>query len=113
MSSLRHATWQKIMTVTTLTAMQLGMVAPVYAAIDLAKNNGCLSCHSAKEKIVGPAYITIAEKYKDDKDAVASLAQSIQYGSKGKWGRIPMPPHPGMSAADIKTLAEWVMTIKP
>lgn len=83
------------------------------AAIELAKNNGCLSCHSAKEKIVGPAYSTIAEKYKDDKDAVASLAQSIQYGSKGKWGRIPMPPHPGMSAADIKTLAQWVMTIQP
>jgi cytochrome c len=55
----------------------------------------------------------VHEKYKDDKDAVASLAQSIQYGSKGKWGRIPMPPHPGMSTADIKTLAEWVMTIKP
>ena len=83
------------------------------AAIELAKNNGCLSCHSAKEKIVGPAYSTIAEKYKDDKDAVASLAQSIQNGSKGKWGRIPMPPHASMSAADIKTLAQWVMSIKP
>ncbi|MDP2263087.1 MAG: c-type cytochrome [Hydrogenophaga sp.] len=83
------------------------------AALELAKNNGCLSCHSAKEKVVGPAFSTIAEKYKDDKDAVASLAQSIQYGSKGKWGRVPMPAHPGMSAGDIKTVAQWVMTIKP
>lgn len=82
------------------------------AAVELAKNNGCLSCHSAKEKIVGPAYSSVAEKYKDDKDAVASLVQSIQNGSKGKWGRIPMPPHPSMSAADIKTLAQWVMTAK-
>ncbi len=82
------------------------------AAIELAKNNGCLSCHSAKEKIVGPAYAAVAEKYKDDKDAVANLVQAIQYGSKGKWGRIPMPAHPGMSAADIKTLAQWVMTVK-
>ena len=83
------------------------------AAIELAKNNGCLSCHSAKEKIVGPAYSSVAEKYKDDKDAVASLVQSIQNGSKGKWGRIPMPAHPSMNAADIKTLAQWVMTTKP
>jgi cytochrome c len=82
------------------------------AAIELAKNNGCLSCHSAKEKVVGPAYSSVAEKYKDDKDAVANLVQSIQYGSKGKWGRIPMPPHPSMSAADIKTLAQWVMSAK-
>ena len=57
--------------------------------------------------------MSIADKYRNDKDAVATLIQSIQNGSKGKWGRIPMPPHPGMSPADIKTLAEWVMTIKP
>jgi len=82
------------------------------AAIELAKANGCLSCHSAQEKIVGPSYAAVAAKYKDDKDAVANLVQSIQYGSKGKWGRIPMPPHPSMSAGDIKTLAQWVMTIK-
>lgn len=80
------------------------------AAIELAKNNGCLSCHSAKEKVVGPAYSDVADKYRDDKDAVANLVQAIQYGSKGKWGRIPMPAHPNMSAADIKTLAQWVMT---
>lgn len=82
------------------------------AAIEIAKNNGCLSCHSAKEKIVGPAYSDVADKYRNDKDAVANLVQSIQYGSKGKWGRIPMPAHPNMSAADIKTLAQWVMTAK-
>ena len=82
------------------------------AAIELAKANGCLSCHAASEKIVGPAYAAVADKYKDDKDAVANLVQSIQYGSKGKWGRIPMPAHPAMSAGDIKTLAQWVMTVK-
>jgi cytochrome c len=81
------------------------------AAIELAKANGCLSCHSAQEKVVGPAFVAISAKYKDDKDAVAVLMQSIQYGSKGKWGRIPMPAHPNMSIADIKTLAQWVMSI--
>lgn len=84
----------------------------VAAAVELAKANGCYSCHAYQEKVVGPAYAAVAQKYKDDKDAVASLAQSIQNGSKGKWGRIPMPGHPSMSAADIKTLAQWVMTIK-
>lgn len=83
------------------------------AAIELAKANGCLSCHAANEKIVGPAFSAVAEKYKDDKDAVASLVQSVQYGSKGKWGRVPMPAHPGLAVADIKTLAQWVMTTKP
>lgn len=83
------------------------------AAIELAKNSGCMSCHSAKEKVVGPSFSAVAEKYKDDKDAVATLAQSIQNGSKGKWGRIPMPPHASLGAGDVKTLAQWVMATKP
>ena len=82
------------------------------AAVEMAKANGCYSCHANNDKVVGPAYAAVAEKYKDDKDAVTSLAQSIQNGSKGKWGRIPMPGHPSMSPADVKTLAQWVLTVK-
>ncbi len=83
------------------------------AAADLAKASGCYSCHANGEKVVGPAFASIAEKYAGDKEAVASLAQSIQNGSKGKWGRIPMPPHASLSGAELKTLAGWVMTVKP
>ncbi len=82
------------------------------SAKELAQASGCLSCHSLTEKIVGPSYVKVAEKYQADADAVATLAQSIQYGSKGKWGRIPMPAHPSLGAADIKTLAAWVLTVK-
>ncbi len=82
------------------------------AAQQLAKDSGCLTCHSLTEKIVGPAYASVAEKYKGQDDAAAGLVQSIQYGSKGKWGRIPMPAHSSMSVDDIKTLANWVLTIQ-
>ena len=78
------------------------------AAADIAKANGCYSCHSATEKIVGPA-----EKYASDKDAVATLAQSIQMGSKGKWGRVAMPAHSSLSAQDLKLLARMVLGTKP
>jgi cytochrome c len=83
------------------------------SAMQLAKDTGCLSCHSLTEKIVGPAYAKVAEKYKADADAVSGLVQSIQYGSKGKWGRIPMPAHSQLSAEEINLLARWVMTITP
>jgi cytochrome c len=81
-------------------------------AADLAKNNGCLSCHALDEKIVGPAYSKITAKYSGDKDAAASLAQSIRNGSSGKWGRIPMPAHGNMSQEDIHLLARWVLTVQ-
>ena len=92
---------------------QTGNTVDVGAATELAKANGCYSCHAAAEKVVGPAFSAIAEKYKDDKDAVASLVQSIQYGSKGKWGRIPMPAHASLAPADLKVLAVWVLATPP
>ena len=82
------------------------------AAMALAKASGCLTCHAVDEKIVGPAYSKVAAKYSDDKDAAASLAQSIRNGSQGKWGRIPMPAHANMSQEDIATLAKWVLTLQ-
>ena len=85
----------------------------IAAATELAKSTGCYSCHSAKEKIVGPAFATIAEKYKGDKDAVATLSQSIQMGSTGKYGRIPMPAHSSLKAPDLKLLATFVLSTKP
>jgi cytochrome c len=82
------------------------------AAMALAKTSGCLTCHAIDEKIVGPAYSKVAAKYSDDKDAAASLAQSIRNGSQGKWGRIPMPAHANMSQEDIGLLARWVLTLQ-
>jgi cytochrome c len=71
-------------------------------AQELAKASGCLSCHSLTEKIVGPAYSKVAEKYEHESDAVDTLMHSVQYGSKGKWGRIPMPPHMDMPVLSIE-----------
>ncbi len=83
------------------------------AASELAKANGCFSCHSATEKIVGPAFVSVAEKYAGDKSAAAELAQAIQMGSKGKWGRAAMPAHSSLSAQELKLLAHWVLATKP
>ena len=68
---------------------------------------------TANEKIVGPAFQNVAAKYAGDKDAAASLMQSIQNGSRGKWGRVPMPPHASLSQAELKEIATWVLAQKP
>lgn len=80
---------------------------------DLVKASGCLSCHSVTEKIVGPAFKDVVAKYASDPDAVGTLTQSIKNGSRGKWGRMAMPPHASISNEDLKTLATWVMSHKP
>jgi len=99
-----------LMGLSCLAALALPAQATDVAAVaELAKASGCTSCHATAEKIVGPAFKDVAARYKGDKDAAAALVQSIQNGSKGKWGRVPMPPHGSLSAGELKSLAHWVL----
>ncbi len=74
----------------------------------LARDKGCLACHSVDKKIVGPAYKDVAAKYKGQ-DVVAKLVKKVKNGGKGVWGEIPMPPNAAVSEDDIKTIVEWVL----
>ena len=80
---------------------------------DLLQASGCMSCHAVDEKVVGPSFKAVAAKYAGQADAVDALVQSIRNGSKGKWGRTPMPPHASLSNDDLKKLTTWVMSQKP
>jgi len=82
------------------------------AAEDLMKKDGCAACHSIDKKIVGPAYQDVAAKYKGDSGAAAKLADKVKKGGVGVWGQIPMPPNAQVSDADIKSLVEWILTLK-
>lgn len=77
----------------------------------LAEKSGCLACHNVDKKVLGPAYKDVAKKYKANKDAAVAIAKKIKEGSTGVWGPIPMPPNAKVSDADIKALAEWVMSM--
>lgn len=78
----------------------------------LAQKNACMACHQVDKKLVGPAYKDVAAKYKGDKTAEAKLVKKVKEGGKGVWGEIPMPPHPQMSDADIKTIVHWILSLK-
>jgi cytochrome c551/c552 len=69
----------------------------------------CLSCHNVDKKIVGPSFKDISKKYKLAPDAYAKLARQINLGGGGNWGPIPMPPFPQVSAADVKTISDWIL----
>ena len=75
----------------------------------LARKQGCLGCHAATSKLVGPAYQEVAAKYGGQPDAVAQLTQSIRNGGSGKWGEMVMPPQKQLSVADAKRLATWIL----
>ena len=78
----------------------------------LARKNDCLGCHAVAVKLVGPAFKDVAAKYAEQSDAAERLVESVRNGSVGKWGDLPMPAHPKLSAADAKKLVEWVLKAK-
>jgi cytochrome c len=96
-------------TLAALAALLALTSLPATANTALAQKNSCTACHAVDKKLVGPAFQEIAKKYASDKDAVATLTESIRKGGAGKWGPVPMPAQPQLSEADAKTLANWVL----
>ncbi|GAA6120842.1 c-type cytochrome [Acidovorax sp. FG27] len=87
--------------------------APQPAGAALAQDKGCLRCHAVARHFVGPAFIQVAERYRDDAGAAERLAGRIRQGSVGEWGRVIMPRQPQVTAADAATLAAWVLAQRP
>jgi cytochrome c len=79
----------------------------------LVKQNDCLSCHQPTHKVVGPAYIDVAKKYKGDAGAVARLVKKVKAGGSGNWGAVPMAAHPNVSDADLTKMVKWVLAGAP
>lgn len=95
-----------------LLAAGLIVVGPTSAAdanMELAQKSGCLACHAADKKLVGPSYKDIAGKYKGDKGAEASLVQKVLKGGSGVWGQIPMPPN-NVTEPQAQQLVKWILT---
>ncbi len=83
------------------------------AGLDIARSNACLGCHAVDRKLVGPGFAQVAAKYKGDPQAQKRLEAKVRDGGAGVWGVIPMPSHPRMSDADIKTVVQWVLEGAP
>jgi cytochrome c len=102
----------------TVAALALAASGAANAVLDnahaeaLMKKDGCAACHSIDKKIVGPAYIDVAAKYKGQKDAVAMLTKKVKEGSVGVWGQIPMPPNAAVPATDVTELVTWILSLK-
>jgi cytochrome c len=96
-----------------LAALATALAAtPALASEELAKKHACTACHAIDKKLVGPAYKEVANKYRADKAAEASLVDKVKKGGVGVWGQVPMPPNGHVKDEDIKALVKWIMTIK-
>lgn len=97
-------------------SLALAAGIPMYdaaAATQIADKNACFGCHQVARKVVGPSFQEIAAKYKGDPAAQAKMELKIKLGGSGVWGVIPMPAHPNMSDAELKTVSRWILAGAP
>ena len=79
----------------------------------LAQSHNCLTCHAVDKKKLGPAFKEVAARYKNDKNAQATLEKKVRNGGGGNWGKMPMPATAqSVSDADIKNLVQWLLSLK-
>lgn len=76
----------------------------------IAQKNNCFACHSVDQKIVGPSFKSVAEKYKGNSQAEKILMAKVHAGGQGVWGSMPMPAQSQLSPADLKTVVDWVLS---
>ncbi|MBX7124271.1 MAG: PQQ-dependent sugar dehydrogenase [Cyclobacteriaceae bacterium] len=75
----------------------------------LISKSDCRSCHMNDKNSVGPAYIEVAKKYKNDKGAWEKLADKIIAGGGGVWGDHAMSAHPQISKENALTMVDYIM----
>ncbi len=80
--------------------------------LELVAGSDCFTCHNVEDKITGPAYKDIANKYAGSDTAVAYLSKKIISGGGGVWGEAVMTPHPAISQADAEAMAKYVLLLK-
>lgn len=71
----------------------------------------CATCHATNETSIGPSYQAVADRYRQDKDAVAYLSGKIIKGGGGVWGEQAMAAHPDLKPADAEQISEYILSL--
>jgi cytochrome c len=77
--------------------------------LELVSKNDCFTCHQIDDKLNGPPYREVANKYAGMPD---HLAHKVISGGSGVWGEIMMTPHPALSEADAEAIVKYILLLK-
>lgn len=78
----------------------------------LVAGSDCLTCHKVDEKVIGPSYREVANKYENTEANVKMLAEKIIKGGSGVWGEVAMTAHPTVTQADAEQMVKYIFLLK-
>jgi cytochrome c len=80
-------------------------------AIGLINKLDCKSCHAVNEKVLGPSFVQVAQKYKGDPGAPDRLVKKIISGGSGVWGDAMMAAHPTLAESDGHSIVKYILSL--
>jgi len=76
-------------------------------------NLDCFTCHQIEDKLNGPPYRQVANKYAGMPDTIVThLAKKVISGGSGVWGEVMMTPHPALKQADAEAIVKYILLLK-
>ncbi|MEN9575359.1 MAG: hypothetical protein RL514_3214 [Verrucomicrobiota bacterium] len=79
----------------------------------MMKQSDCFNCHAVETKIVGPAFLEVANKYRGQAGALDASVQRVIKGSSRVWSEVPMLPHEAFTTDQVQLMVRWVFALEP
>ena len=80
--------------------------------LTLLQNQIVFTCHKLREKLIGPSYGDVANKYPNTPETIDTLSNRIIHGAKGIWGTVAMAAHPAITKADAEKMVKYILLLK-
>ena len=77
----------------------------------MIRKSDCLNCHAPNRPLVGPSFVQIADKYRDQPHQLQESVKRVLQGSTGVWGKIGMLPHLQHTPAEVTKMVEYVYSV--
>lgn len=90
---------------------ELAAQSAVLSGQGLMAESDCSACHQEKVRSIGPSYLEVAQKYKDDAGASDYLVAKIINGGAGVWGDQAMAAHPQLTSADTRKMVSYILSL--
>lgn len=80
-------------------------------ALQVILKNDCLQCHSLEDRVVGPPYLDISRRYKEQPQIKNTLANKIREGGGGLWYGGMMSGHPLLKKSNVNKIVTWILSL--
>ena len=81
--------------------------------LEIVSKSDCFTCHKIDEKLTGPSFREIADKYSGLPDTIIKhLGEKVVHGGSGVWGEIPMAPHKAFTQEEAEAAVKYILLLK-